>query len=68
MIIKDYTFSDIHKLLVGKKFECIFKIKCHLEKVLYIYIKKLSKIFNYEKKVALIFEQVKMALIWLNCY
>ena len=44
MIIKDYTFSDIHKLLVGKKFECIFKIKMPFRKSFeYIYIKKLSK-------------------------
>ena len=44
MIIKNYTFGDIHKLLVNKNFECVFKIKMPFRKSFeYIYVKKLSK-------------------------
>ena len=46
MIIKNYTFSDIHKLLVKENFERVFKIKMPFRKSFeYIYIKKLSKTF-----------------------
>ena len=44
MIMKNYTFSDIHKLLIEKNFQCVFKIKMPFRKSFeYIYIKKLSK-------------------------
>ena len=44
MIVKNYTFSDIHKLLIEKNFKRVFKIKMPFRKSFeYIYTKKLSK-------------------------
>ena len=41
MIIKNYIFGDIHKLLVNKNIINL-KLKCHLKKVLSIFIKKIK--------------------------
>ena len=44
MIVKNYTFSDIHKLLTERNFKRVFKIKMPFRKSFeYIYTKKLSK-------------------------
>ena len=43
MIVKEYKFSDIHKLLISKNYQNVFKIKMPFRKTFeYIYFKNLG--------------------------